>query len=256
MPLQPANHDAATRWAMTPRGLRMVSLEQLEVQRAVPDLFGRHFLQIGTWGGSTDWLEGSAMQHRAVLALGRNDAGQARVEAQRLPLAAKSVDAVLLPHTLEAVGSPHTLLREVSRVLTDRGRLLILGFNPYSVLGWRRALGIAPRGLPADARYYSTGRISDWLTLLDFEIAEVRRFGAGFPWLPARAVGAPFSPAALFAPLAENWLISAKKRVAPLNFVGRIARAQVKPLVPVTVGGVAVVSGARRAANEPDGHAP
>lgn len=232
--------------------MRQVALELLEVQRAVPDLFGRHFLQIGSWGGVSDWLEGTAMQHRAVLSFHRDDAAQARVEPQRLPLGSKTVDAVLLPHTLETVGSPHTLLREVSRVLTDRGRLLILGFNPYSLLGWRRAFGIAPRSLPADARYYSCGRIADWLALLDFEMVEVRRFGAGFPWLAPRAVGAPFSPSALLAPFSENWIISARKRVAPLNFVGRLSRAQVKSLVPVPAG---VAVGAGRAANEPDGQA-
>ena len=240
MPPMPATL-AAARWAQSPRGQRLVALEQAEVQRVLPDLFGRHFLQIGCWGApAADWLEGTAMLHRAVLALGRGDTGQARVEAQRLPLAAKTVDAILLPHTLEHVGSPHTLLREVSRVLSDRGRLQLLGFNPYSALGWRRALGIAPRSLPAEGRYYSSARICDWLTLLDFEIVDVRRFGAGFPWLPPRADSAPFTPAAVLSPFSEAYSITAKKRVAPLNFLGRAQRAQIKPLMPVPVGGVAI----------------
>lgn len=225
--------EASQLWAESPHGRRLTALERSEVSRQLPDLFGRHFLQIGHWGGEGDWLSGSEMLHRAVLVLGKQSGAQARVDARQLPLAAKSVDAVLLPHTLESVASPHRLLRETSRVLSDRGRLLLLGFNPWGGLGWRRRLGIAPRALPARARFYSAGRVCDWLSLLDFEIVEVRRFGVGFPWLPPNADGGPFTPARLLRPFGEAYLIAAKKQVIPLRLVGRTARAQIKPLIGV-----------------------
>lgn len=201
--------------------------------RQLPELFGRHFLQIGHWGGEGDWLQGSEMLHRAVLVLGKQAGAQARVDARHLPLAAKSVDAVLLPHTLESVGSPHRLLRETSRVLSDRGRLLLLGFNPWGALGWRRRLGLAPSALPSTAQFYSAGRVSDWLRLLDFEIVEIRRFGVGFPWLAPHAEGGPFTPARLLRPFGEAYLVAAKKQVAPLSLLGRPLRAQIKPLIGV-----------------------
>ena len=237
LPASPA-HDAAQLWAESPHGRRLTALERAEVGRQLPELFGRHFLQIGYWGGEGDWLQGSEMLHRAVLVLGKQGAAQARVDPVHLPLAGKSVDAVLLPHTLEAVASPHRLLRETSRVLSDRGRLLLLGFSPWGSLGWRRRLGLAPRGLPASARFYSAGRVSDWLRLLDFEIVEVRRFGVGFPWLPPRSDGGPFTPARLLQSFGEGYLIAARKQVLPLSLIGRPARAQVKPLIGVP--GVAV----------------
>ncbi len=232
-------HDPVLRWAVSARGQKLTAVEHIEVARQVPELFGRHFLQIGHWGLGNDWLLGSEMLHRAVLATSGQAQGQARVDPQSLPLAARSVDAILLPHTLEFVSSPHTLLREVSRVLSDRGRLLILGFNPWSLLCARRWLGLAPRSLPGDTNFFSAGRVNDWLTLLDFEITSVRRFGAGFPWLAARGDKELFSPATLLQPWSEGYLIAAKKRVTPLNLVGRIQqRAQVKPFTAVPVANV------------------
>lgn len=228
-------HDPVLRWASSTRGRRLAEIEKAEVAQQVPEFFGRHFLQIGHWGLGNDWLTDSEMLHRAVLLTGRLGRGQARVDAQALPLAARSVDAALLPHTLESAASPHKLLREVSRVLSDRGRLLILGFNPWSLLAMRRWVGMAPAALPKGAHFFSAGRVCDWLALLDFEITSVRRFSSGFPWLSPRADNELFSPAALVQPLSEAYLIAAKKRVTPLNLVGRSQRAQVKPLITVPV---------------------
>lgn len=228
-------HDPVQRWAASTHGQKLTTIESAEVARLVPDLFGRHFLQIGHWGSANNWLDGSEMLHRAVLTTHAAAQGQVRIDPQLLPLAARSIDAILLPHTLESTGSPHTLLREVSRVLSERGRLLILGFNPWSLLGLRRWMGLAPRALPSNNHFYSAGRVSDWLTLLDFEITSVRRFGSGFPWLPPRDGDALFSPAALLQPFSEGYLIAAKKRVAPLNRIGRSQRAQIKPLITAPV---------------------
>ena len=49
-----------------------------------------------------------------------------------LPLATDSVDALLLPHTLELHDNPHEVLREVARVLIPEGHVVVLGFNPVS----------------------------------------------------------------------------------------------------------------------------
>jgi len=232
---QAITSDPVWRWAASARGRKLTTIEHDEVARQVPDFFGRHFLQIGHWGLSQDWLATSEMLHRAVLTTGTFSSGQARVDLQALPLASHCADAVLLPHTLEFAASPHTLLREVSRVLSDRGRLLILGFNPWSLLSMRRFVGLAPRALPVDTRFYSPGRVSDWLTLLDFEITSLRRFNTGFPWLPPRGNSDQFRPASLLQPWSEGYLIAAKKRVAPLNLIGRSQRAQVRPLITVPV---------------------
>lgn len=236
---QPFNRHALRQWLASARGRRLLALESRELERVLPDLFGRHFLQIGNWGSGQQLLGSVDMLHRAVLGTVGDPDTQAVIQPESLPVLSKSVDAVLLPHTLEFSPSPHILLREVDRVLTDRGRLLILGFNPWSLWGLRRKLGLSFNGFPPGARFYGTGRLGDWLELLDFEVTEQRSFGIGFPWARARTVGGPFSLPGLLNPFMEGYLIVAKKRVIPMSLVGRLPRAQVKALVGRPLGGVA-----------------
>ena len=232
----PFSRHALQHWLASARGRRLLSLEERELQRVLPDLFGRHILQIGNWGAGQALLSSADMLHCAVLGtLGATDT-QAVMRPEALPVRSNSIDAVLLPHTLEFSPSPHVVLREVDRILTDRGRLLILGFNPWSVWGLRRRLGLGFNAFPPGARFYSTGRLGDWLELLDFEVTEQRCFGVGFPWGRPRTVGGPVNLPGLLNPFMEGYLLVAKKRVIPMSLVGRLPRAQIRPLIGRPIG--------------------
>lgn len=228
---RPLTSYALELWLRSPRGRQCLALEQSQIARVLPEVFGRHVLQIGSWGRGESLLHTAETLHRAVLGTVANAEAGALVEPDRLPIASKSVDAVLLPHTLEFTRSPHNLLREANRILTDRGRLFVLGFNPLGILGLRQRLGLRYRAFPEGARFYTASRLSDWLELLDLERIEVRRFGVGFPWRAPHSDGDAWSLSSWAAPFAEAYLIVARKRVLPVNFVGRVARAQVRPLV-------------------------
>lgn len=230
---RPLDRHALELWRRSPRGRRLLELEAAELGRLLPDVFGRHVLQIGSWGAAGALVASAGTLHHAVLGTSGDGTVGAVVDAQRLPIMTKSVDAVVLPHTLEFTRSPHNVLREVDRILNDRGRLFVLGFNPWGAWSWRARVGLRHRAFPQGARFFSAGRVNDWLELLDFDITEVRRYSLGFPWLAPRTVGDPWSPASLLTPLAEAYLISARKRVLPMNFIGRAQRAQVRPMVGV-----------------------
>lgn len=96
-----------------------------------------------------------------------------------LPFAENSIDAILLPHTLECSHTPHATLREVQRVLIPEGRLIIIGFNPKSLWGAQyvsnklaQRLGISRGPFIADIHEpISYRRLRDWLNLLDFDIS-------------------------------------------------------------------------------------
>lgn len=229
------NRHALELWARSPRGRRLLALEERELRRVLPDLFGRHVLQIGSWGRGDRLLQGSEMLHRAVLGTVPDFGAQALADPERLPVAEKSVDAVLLPHCLEFSRSPYPVLREANRVLNDRGRLIILAFNPWSVWAWRQRLGLRYRAFPPGARFIGLGRLGDWLELLDFEIEEVRRYGVGFPWRRPASDDARGLDRWLGA-WSEGYLLLAKKRVIPMTLVGRVPRAAVRPLI----GGVTI----------------
>lgn len=232
----PLNRHSLELWLRSPRGRRLLALEEREIKRVLPDLFGRHVLQIGSWGRGDRLLESSEMLHRAVIGTVPDFGAAALSEPERLPIQEKSVDAVLLPHCLEFSRSPYPVLREVNRVLSDRGRLVLLGFSPWSFWAWRQWLGLRYRAFPAGAHFISLGRLSDWLELLDFEICEARRYGVGFPWTR------PFSDEAGglargFRGWSEGYLVVAKKRVIPMTPVGRVQRAAVRPLLGGVVPG-------------------
>ena len=64
----------------------------------------------------------------------------------QLPIANGAVDAVVLPHTLEFETDPYAVVREADRVLAGEGQLIVLGFRPFSLWGFRsRAIS---RGYP------------------------------------------------------------------------------------------------------------
>lgn len=242
---RPFNRYTLSLWLRSPRGKRLLELEQKELRRVLPEVFGRHMLQIGSWGRGDELLHSTETLHRAVLGTVADFGAQALATPEELPVASKSVDGVVLPHTLEFTQAPHTVLREAARVLTDRGRLFVIGFNPLGSWVLRQRIGLGYRAFPPPTRYYGIGRLTDWLELLDFEVTEVRRFGVGFPWMAPRSQGQAWSLGSVFAPLAESYLLVAKKRVLPVNLVGRAQRAQVKPLI----GAVGVNSAASSAAN-------
>lgn len=86
---------------------------------------------------------------------------------EELPFESDSVDVVVAIHALELNENPHQLLREIQRVLTPHGHLILVGFNPYSLFNsarrFKRRASLWHRLNPI-----RSGRVQDWLTLLDF----------------------------------------------------------------------------------------
>ncbi len=147
-----------------------------------------------------------------------------------LPFAPDSFSTVILPHVLEAHSLPHQVLREAHRVLQAEGYVVITGFNPTSLLGlqrWLRPKAAFP------GRYYTAGRVIDWLQLLGFEVATSAKFhyaplssrprikqifgfmeSVGNRWLPMTGGG---------------YMIAAKKKEFSGTPVGRLKYRAKKP---------------------------
>jgi SAM-dependent methyltransferase len=155
-------------WLNTAMGQELLAQEQLLAGQMLEQVFGDQIIQIGNWGAADLFLPHARTQFSALLG-DSNAAGNARVTPERLPVLTDSVDAVLLPHTLEMEPEPHAVLREVHRVLRPDGKLIVLGFNPVSWWGLRNRL--TPSGFPPEIhRYISRRRLSDWLRLLNLRI--------------------------------------------------------------------------------------
>ncbi len=151
-------------WLSTPLGAYVLQKEQAYFDHAVRDIFGFHAVQYGF--GSQDLLRENRMPKR--WRVGMESAAEVCCTAEHLPFASQSIDLLLLPHVLDCSAHPHQVLREAERVLRPEGRVLISGFNPYSLWGMRRAFQRG-RGQPWQANFLSLWRIKDWLALLGLE---------------------------------------------------------------------------------------
>jgi SAM-dependent methyltransferase len=143
----------------------------------LPRLFGYYLVQLGMAGHLDTALEECRIGSRLVLAANRSS-DQVRLDAQvellQLPIATDSVDAVLLPHSLDFSPDPHQVLREVERILIPEGRIIISGFNPWSLFGLYKLLLQRKGKIPWCAHFISVRRLQDWLGLLDFRVEVVK----------------------------------------------------------------------------------
>lgn len=153
----------------------------------LPDIFGYQGLQIGQISQKYCLLESAGLHKKLVLGAG-GDSGNIDIgaDALHLPIASDTMNLVALPHTLDFCSDPHQVLREADRVLTGDGHLLIIGFNPYSSCGLRHSIMRWRGVVPWNGEFYSRGRISDWLSLLNFRILREETF---FLRLPVASAG-------------------------------------------------------------------
>ena len=83
-----------------------------------------------------------------------------------IPLSAKSVDVVIVYHSLELENAPDKMMAEVYRVLKGEGTVIMLSFHTYSLWGlqhlWKK------QGPPWDGHFYSTFKLQQLLSHAGF----------------------------------------------------------------------------------------
>ena len=239
-------------WFQQSPGRTLLAHESHALRAVWPTLFSRVAVQLGGVG-AVDLLQDCNAQVRAVLDLpdvsGTCNEQASRVHAtlEALPFEARSVDIMLLPHALDFSEDPHQVLREVSRVLTPEGHVLILGFNPFSLWGLWRLLR-RRNYAPWCGRFLQLSRIKDWLKLLDFELVR----GSMLYYRPPLSSETAMERLRFLDKAGDRWwplagavyLLVAKKRVVgmtPLRPEWRTAqafgRAVARPALRVIRGG-------------------
>ena len=185
-----ADHGHALReWWNGPAGAALIASETLLLNEALDDVFGWEFLQIGAWGSGRELLSACRTRHRAILSMpGMSQNADILGRPAQLPVAGDSIDAVLVPHTLEFAADPYAIVREADRVLVGEGQLLVLGFRPFSLWGQRGRLSRSgfPPGL---RRVLSERRVREWLKLLGYEVFAARHYLYRSPWSGELAPG-------------------------------------------------------------------
>jgi|SRR5688572_1694675 len=165
-------------WFDTTLGRYLLDKEREYLDEVTPDIFGFHALQLGL--AEIDFLRASRIAHRVRVA--PEGAADLRATSHELPFASQSIDLALLPHVLEFTPEAHAVLREVDRVMMPEGRIVIVGFNPWSLWGLRSAIGPARNDFPWNGRFVSLPRVKDWLGLLGFDVSAGRLIGYAPPF--------------------------------------------------------------------------
>ncbi len=178
--------QAARAWFESPAAAHWREQETALLADVLPGLTGYRGIQIGAPAIAPEACDrvGTLRLWRADIVAGEDV--DVCIDGQNLPWASGSIDALILTHGLELSAEPHALIRECVRVLSPRGQLVCLVFNPLSpwtqMQGLRRAHNrFLPRSIPPRA-----ARLADWLRLLDFETTDCWRYGPSFPLFGGR----------------------------------------------------------------------
>lgn len=156
-----------------------------------------------------------------------------------VPLNDNSLDFVILHHTLEFSANPHEVLREAIRALAPGGQLLIVGFNPWSMVGLRRWFaGVTRGGAPWAHHSLSISRLIDWMQLMSCDIEGVARGFYGLPVQQRRGMKF-FAPAdrglaQITAPGSGFYILHAQKRLFSRSG-RRQAHAHARDMMPFPV---------------------
>lgn len=144
----------------------ILSAEKTVLDRVLKNMRGNDLLQIGksddpAYSESarvlrTFYLDANVQptqQHRSLIQ-GHPDC---------LPIQSESIDIVLLVHQLDSAKNPLAILQEVHRVLRPNGRIVIMGFNRWSL--WN----CFHQTMRFHSEFFPT-KIKRLLNSLDFEV--------------------------------------------------------------------------------------
>ena len=212
-------------WYKQPSGQYILELEKKLLDTILPTCFGYYLLQIGGCA-SEDMARSSPINQKIFLQSNIADAFSGRCnlvgEMEDLPIESNSVDVLIVNHALEFSSDPHSLLREIERVLRPEGYLILFSFCPGGWYGLRRLFGMWRGQAPWNGKYFPASRVADWLNLLGMPLLSQRHYALIPPINNAKFLN-------FFKPL-DNWfngfslmfgagayLLLAKKQVSTLT---------------------------------------
>jgi len=189
-------------WYSSDLGRALLSCEKHHLNKLLEQIFGYNLVQLGCLG-DYELTKESRTSYQYILESSNNMKQKEQVKQisssahiitnfDELAIQNQSVDAVILPHTLEFEQNPHQILREVERILVAEGKAVILGFNPFSLWGlWHKYWEVRSRTftsknfsqrensltpLPSCGHLISQRRLGDWLKLLGFDVEQVSEY--------------------------------------------------------------------------------
>lgn len=167
-------------WYSTPAGQILSKELANKLGQLLPSLFGYYAIQAGSICSDMDLLESSAIGKKIYMGVNPNQ-GSVAASPLALPFPEDTLDLIILPHTLDFSHDPHQVLREVHRVLISEGHVVLIAFNPVSMMGLCKLALARSKRAPWAGHFYTARRLKDWLALLDFTVIETKHIGICSP---------------------------------------------------------------------------
>lgn len=260
------------RWFASDLGQRILSQQKGYLDELLPDLFGYHLMQMSVLPGenlfaesSTShqfmlqpdsdnyyrWLKQSESAQQELNSQELNQQAKASVlfaEFEQLPIDNDEIDVALLHHALDYSQSPQQLLREVARVTIPNGHIVLVGFNPFSLMGLTQPFACL-LSRSAHWRYHQLriSRLSDWFHLLGLELLYCHKGYHGLPSQKYYSAKAEKLTRCLMPGVGSFYVMVVRKNVTPVTLVKKPWRG--RKVLP-SWKGVAVPSASRPLTNE------
>ena len=222
--------DMSTRLWESPLGAQTLALEATALTPFVRRLHGDTILWAGVHAESANALQHCMVRNTVFLQqspqCGKGDIPSVAADLEALPFKANSLDGVVLHHALENTSDCRVALREITRVLMPGGRVVICGFNPFSLVGLRRLYARVIDDSLSDNRMLNPMRLFDWLTLLGYEL-DVKPLYYGYG-LPVRALVKTIDE-----PLLEKYDQGNSKTIHSIPFGCLLIVSAVKQAIPL-----------------------
>jgi SAM-dependent methyltransferase len=184
-------------WFSSTLGQRVLSEEQKIVDDLLPEMFGYHLMQLSVLPNKPLFLS-SATGHQFMIepsieslieplkgitkSADENMNSSVNAHFEQLPIEADVIDVAIVHHALDFSTHPHQLLREVTRTLIPHGHIVLVGFNPFSLLGIGHAIArLFSRSYTYRRQRLPVARLKDWFEVLDLELVYSRQVYHGLP---------------------------------------------------------------------------
>ena len=210
-------------WFRSPLGEQLLAAEQQHLNQIMPKIYGYHLMRLSVLSqlsAHQTLSQQSPVTHHFSLGVTASDTVGAVASFEQLPIDTECIDGVILHHVLEYSSDPHQLLREAARTVIANGYLVIIGFNPLSLLGIRKQIG---QWLSADNHWcyhhLRAGRLIDWLRVLGFEPASIHYGYHGLPFNRGICQSVNQMCGKLLPMAGAFYIITARKGVIPMTLI-------------------------------------
>jgi SAM-dependent methyltransferase len=174
-----AQEAELSNWYRTALGQELISQERELISRAISGRFGTSMAQLDS-GYHEALFEKRLFGSGIIVSQLENRALCPVVCAkpESLPFEPESLDMLVMHHTLDICENPYQAVREAAIALKSGGLLIVVGFNPYSLWGLRSVIQSRKQGIGIwNSRFIRSGRVEDWMHLLDFELERHEKHG-------------------------------------------------------------------------------